>query len=344
MTKTSKAKNLKFPCLLVRQGKYEIVCFVAKAREIWKFTKVNRRETDKDIGYQRTLSPSRVESVKNYIENGNAIPNSILISLDKNAKVSPNGDYILIPDQEDAGWVIDGQHRLAGAHESKKEIEVVVVAFIGLPEEEQINQFVTINREAKGVPTSLYYDLLKHLPPNKTDSDMAKERAVDIAHYLRKSDVSPFYQKIVMDSPKKGQISLTNFVRKVSPLLIDKKGKFHTYTLPEQQSIIDNYFHALEHAFPKVFSEKEAIFFKTLGFGAIINALPTVFDLSLREYQGFRIEDAVKILKRVDFFDFSEWEKLGTGTAAELLAGEDFRRELLNSFSENPDAGTLRLS
>jgi len=343
MKKTSKAKNLKFPCLLVHQGKYEIVCFVAKAREIWKFTKVNRRETDKDIGYQRTLSPSRVEAVRKYIDNGNAIPNSILISLDKYSKVSPNGDYILIPNQEDAGWVIDGQHRLAGAHESKRDIEVVVVAFVGLPEDDQINQFVTINREAKGVPTSLYYDLLKHLPPNKSDADVAKERAVDIAHTLRKNDTSPFYQKIVIDSPKKGQISLTNFVRKVSPLLIDKKGKFHTYTLPEQQSIIDNYFHALEHAFPKAFSDIDAIFFKTLGFGAAINALPTVFDLSLREYQGFRIEDAVKILKKVDYFDFSEWDKFGTGTAAELQAGEDFRQELINSFNQSADAGTLRL-
>ena len=343
MKKTTKGKSLRFPCLLVHQGKYKIVCFVAKARAVWDFAQVNRRESDKDIGYQRALSPSRVEAVKKYIDNGNAIPNSILISLDNSSKTTPKGDYIIIPNREDAAWVIDGQHRLAGAHESKKDIEVVVVAFIGLPENEQINQFVTINREAKGVPTSLYYDLLKHLPSNTSDSDVAKERAVDIAHALRKNDTSPFYQRIVIEAPKKGQMSLTNFVRKIAPLVIDKKGKFHTYTLLEQQSIIDNYFRALEHVFSKAFSETDAIFFKTLGFGAAINALPTVFDLSLREFHGFRIEDAVKILKKIDFFDFSAWDKLGTGTAAELQAGEDFRRELLNRFNENPDAGTLRL-
>ena len=33
--------------------------------------------------------------------------------------------------------------------------------------DDQVFQFVTINRTAKGVPTSLYYDLLKHLPPSK---------------------------------------------------------------------------------------------------------------------------------------------------------------------------------
>lgn len=336
-------KELKFPCLSVRQGKYDLVCFVAKARTVWEFVQVNRRETDKDVGYQRALSPSRVEAVKRYIANGNAIPNSVLISLGNDSKISADKQKITIPNQEDAGWVIDGQHRLAGAHRSNKDIEVVVVAFIGLPEVEQINQFVTINREAKGVPTSLYYDLLKHLPPGKSDTDAAKERATDIATALRKNDSSPFYQRIVIDAPKKGQMSLTNFVRKVSSLVVDKKGKFHTYTLTEQQSIVDNYFRAMEHVFPKTFQEKEMTFFKTLGFGAAINALPTVFDLSLREYQGFRVEDAAKILKKVDYFDFSKWENFGTGTAAELQAGEDFRQELLNSFSDASDAGTLRL-
>lgn len=138
-------------------------------------------------------------------------------------------------------------------------------------------------------------------------------------------------------------MSLTNFARKISPLVIDKKRKFHTYTLLEQQIIIDNYFRALEHVFSKTFSETDTIFFKTLGFGAVINALSTVFDLSLREFHGFTIENAVKILKKIDYFDFSAWDKLGTGTAAEQLAGEDFRQELINAFNESPDSGTLRL-
>jgi DGQHR domain-containing protein len=263
--------------------------------------------------------------------------------LDHNSKITAKGDYITIPDQEDAGWVIDGQHRLAGAHQSKLEIEIVVVAFLGLAENEQINQFVTINREAKGVPTSLYYDLLKHLPTTTSDADVAKQRAVDIAHTLGQDNSSPFYQRIVIEAPKKGQMSLTNFVRKVSPLVIDKKGKFHTYTLFEQLNIIDNYYRALEHVFSKAFSGGDAIFFKTLGFGAAINALPTVFDLSLREFHAFRVEDAAKVLTKVEYFDLAEWEKLGTGTAAELQAGEDFRQELLKNFNENPDAGTLRL-
>jgi DGQHR domain-containing protein len=340
-----KRKNkFSFPCLSLKQDKYDLVCFVVKAHELWTFVKVNTRESDKDTGYQRALSTSRVKALSQYIDNGNAIPNSVLISFDETSDAISKNGVLSFTAADDAAWVIDGQHRLAGAHESSKNIELIVVAFIGLKLDEQINQFVTINREAKGVPTSLYYDLLKYLPNTTSDADLARERAANIADVLKKNEGSPFFQKIVISAPKKGQISLTNFVRKVSPLVIDKKGKFHTYIFLEQVGIINNYFSALEHVFPKQFNEDKQTFFRTLGFGAMINALVSVFDLSLREYQGFRVEDAVKILKRVDYFEFDSWSERGSGSAAEIMAGEDFRQELLKHFIvDGQDAETLRL-
>jgi DGQHR domain-containing protein len=338
------ANFLKFPCMTAKQGKYQLICFVAPAHVVWKFVKVNRRESDKDEGYQRALSDSRVSALKRYIDSGNTIPNSILLSLDHGAIVSRDGQSVRIPNKEDAGWVIDGQHRLAGAHEAGKNIELVVIAFIGLAEDEQIKQFITINREAKGVPTSLYYDLLKHLPPGKSDSDAAKERAVDIANDLRKREASPFYQRIVVDPPKSGQLSLTNFVRKVAPLVIDKKGRFHTYLLNEQVGIFDNFYRALENVFPQQFRDGRSTFFKTLGFGAMINSLQTIFELSLTEHHGFKVEDATNILKKIEDFDFSQWDKMGTGTQAELQAGDDFRQRLVARVQQDhPETGTLRL-
>ena len=130
-----------------------------------------------------------------------------------------------------------------------KDIELVVIAYIGLSLSEQVRQFVTINREAKGVPTSLYYYLLKRLPANKTESEIAKEITADIATSLTKESDSPFFQKITVAPPRTGQISLTNFVRKVAPLIMDKKGAFHTFSLNEQIGIIDNYYRALRNVF-----------------------------------------------------------------------------------------------
>lgn len=333
-----------FPCMVIEQNKYKLVCFVAKAKTIWEFVKVNKRDSDKDKGYQRTLSPSRVNTIARYINNGNSIPNSVLISLQEGIQLSTNEDSITIPHREDAGWVIDGQHRLAGAKESDKDIEFAVLAFIGLELDEQIRQFVIINREAKGVPTSLYYDLLDHIP-NKSEADMAKERAVDIADGLKKNPESPFYQKIVITTPKSGEMSLTNFVRKIAPLVTDKKGFLHVYVLPEQVRIIDNYFRALKHVFPEQFQTTgKQIFFKTLGFGAMINVMTTVFGLSLKYHNGFRVQDVSKVLMQVQDFEFSAWEKMGTGVQAENQAGDDFRQWLTIRYQDTELEGTsLRL-
>lgn len=334
----------KFPCLVLKQGNYTLACFVASAKTIWSFVQVNQRDSDKDTGYQRALSQSRSNSITKYINDGNTVPNSILIALDEGAILTPSEDFITIPNKEDAGWVIDGQHRLVGAHQSKKDIQFAVLAFIGLDLEEQIKQFITINREAKGVPTSLYFDLLKHLPPNKSEADMAKERAADIASTLKKDEESPFYQKIVVSPPKSGELSLTNFVRKIAPLVTDKKGFFHTYALQDQIRIIDNYFRALKVVFPEYFQTSRQVFFKTLGFGAMINVITTVFSLSLKEHNGFRVEDVAKVLKKVEDFDFSIWEKSGTGVQAENMAGEDFRQTLTLRFQEfGADNSTIRL-
>lgn len=340
----AKSKPYTFPCLQLKQGEHSLICFIAPASLIWEFSQINTRDPDKESGYQRTLSRSRVNSIANYVDEGNSIPNSILISLNE-AKLVNNETQIQIPRKEDAAWVIDGQHRLAGAHEAKTDTELTVIAFIGLDVTEQIKQFVTINREAKGVPTSLYYDLLKHLPPLKSPTVIAKERAVDIAHALRKDEQSPFYDRIVVITPpKRGwQISLTNFVRKVFPLFVDIKGKLHTYTYEEQLKIIDNYYRALRNIFPSQFRGQKQILFMTLGFGAVMNAFPTVFDLAIQHFSGFTVKDVSEILRNVDYFDFSVWETMGTGSAAEIQAGEDFRQELLKIMEQEVGPGSLRL-
>ncbi len=340
----SSEKELKFECLVINQSNYKLYCFSAPAKTLWKILKINQRDMDKDTGYQRALSPSRVQSIANYIDSKNPIPNSILVALKKEfTRLSGDEKTLIIRNKEDAGWVIDGQHRLAGAKESQSGIDFFVIAFVGLGLKEQIQQFVVINKEAKGVPTSLYYDLLKHLPTKKSEGDMAKERAADIANILRKDEETVFFTRIVISSPKKGQLSLSNFVRKVSPLLLKTKGKFNLYTLQEQVGILGNYFKALDHVFPSEFDENKMTFFKTLGFGAVINALPTIFDLSLKNYGGFQVSDAVEVLKKVDYFDFTVWDQYGTGNAAEMQAGEDFRQEILSMFEKTAESGSLKL-
>lgn len=334
---TKAKKSFTFPCLPVKQGGRTLYLFAASAKDLWKIVQINQRDPDKDTGYQRVLSPSRLRSITKFISEGKPIPTSVLISFGKAAKFNAAKNELTIENVENAGWIIDGQHRLAGAHQSTAQIDLPVVAFLSLDEDQQIEQFVTINREAKGVPTSLYYDLLKHLP-GKSSAEEAKERAADLGTELRKDEGSPFYSRIVVTSaPAKGEISLTNFVRKVSPLLLDGR-PLNVYTVPEQSQIINNYFAGLRVAFPERFT-KSSIFFQTLGFGALINALPTALNLCLKNYKAFKVSDVSKMFSEISHFDFGAWEKMGTGSQAENQAGEDLKQELRDAFDDAKGGG-----
>jgi DGQHR domain-containing protein len=321
--------------------------FKAKASILYAALSINRRveKGKKDEGYQRVLSPSRVQAITRHIAQKKPIPTAIVVCFD-NASYSASKRQLQVPKGSDVGWVIDGQHRLAGAEMAARlgiDIEMPVVAFIGLTKNKQVEQFVTINREAKNVPTSLYLDLLGKLP-NKSAADAAKERAVDIATELRRKEDSPFFDRVVVTvAPKPGQVSLTNFVRKIAPLVAQDKGILGVYSELEQSGVISNFYEGLRQVFPKEFDDKGSVFFKTVGFGALWNVFPTFFSLALKIQKGFEVKDVVAILRRIDTFSFSSWKEFGTGTQAETLAGNDLRTTLLIAFNEDGEAGSLRV-
>jgi DGQHR domain-containing protein len=340
-------KPLKFYATEIHQGATILYAFVAKASLLYDSFSINRRIEEKDQGYQRALSLSRVEAITRYlVDRKKPIPGAIVVSID-NASYDVKSGYLTVPAGTDVGWVIDGQHRLAGAAMAARQgadVEMCVVAFKELSQNAQIEQFVTINREAKNVPTSLYLDLLHNLP-NENPADAAKERAADLATQLRRDEDSPFLERIaVTTSPKHGQVSLVNFVRKIAPHVTRDKGILGTYTEQEQCAVISNYYKAFSQVFSKEFAERESVFFKTVGFGALWNVFQSVFSLTLKNCGGFAVKDVVSVLKRIDSFDFSGWTQYGSGNQAELTAGDDLRSALLLAFkTEDGPTGSLRV-
>jgi DGQHR domain-containing protein len=331
----------------VQQGSNELFLFKSAASVLFDALSINRKIEDKDEGYQRVLSSSRVQALKRFITQKNPVPGSIVVCLDK-ADYSESANELTIPAGSDVGWVVDGQHRLAAATLAAREgleIDLSVVAFVGLSDERQIEQFITINKEAKSVPSSLYLDLLKRLP-NKRSTDAPKERAADLATLLRKNEDSPFFQRIVTTTaPKEGQISLVNFVRKVAPLVMLERGLLAPYPEQDQVGILANYYLGLGQVFPDEYESSGSIFFKTLGFGALMNVFPAFFTLTLKERQGFRVSDVASTFQQVESYNFDAWKQAGTGSQGEILAGEDLKTSLSWAFREKTQTGaSIKLS
>ena len=250
------SRELEIPCFEFKQGKYSLYAFVLDARTAWEFFSISRLtddDKDEDFGYQRILSSARLSSITKYITSGRPIPNSILISLD-DASYNPQRKTLTIPKGTDVAWVIDGQHRLAGAFQAAQadhNISLLVVAFVGLTEKEQVEQFITINDEARGVPRSILLDLNRRLSFAKSEKEISEDRASDIGNALRRDPESVLFNRItVVESPRTGQISLGNFVRKVAPLVHPSKGILRTRSFEEQTKIIDNYFAGFRDVFP----------------------------------------------------------------------------------------------
>lgn len=339
-------RPLKFYAIDLSQTVTTLFAFKAKASILYRSLSINRRIDSKDEGYQRTLSVTRVQAITRYILMKKPLPGAIIICFDKATFTKATGE-LKVPAGTDVGWVIDGQHRLAGAEMAARagvDIELPVIAFIGLSEHRQVDQFVTINRESKNVPTSLYLDLLRSLP-DKKPADAAKERAADLATQLRRDEESPFFERIVVTTgPKPGQMSLTNFVRKIAPHVTHGRGILAPYTEREQYAVLSNYYKGLRQVFYKDFESKDSPFFKTVGFGALWNIFPTIFSLTLKHHNGFEVKDVTAIFKRIDTFDFSTWRQYGSGNQAEVNAGKDLEATLLLAFNATADSpGSLRV-
>ncbi|HEX5172284.1 MAG TPA: hypothetical protein VFW11_24075 [Cyclobacteriaceae bacterium] len=124
---------------------------------------------------------------------------------------------------------------------------------------------------------------------------------------------------------------------------MEGKGILGAYTILEQKSVLSNYYLGLKNVFPSFFKKYESIFFQTLGFGALMNAFPVVFSITLREYKGFRVEDVTKVFNEISYFDFEQWARVGTGTAAENDAADDLISELRDAYSEDGSKTSIRV-
>lgn len=67
-----------------------------------------------------------------------------------------------------------------------------------------------------------------------------------------------------------------------------------------------------------------------------------MFQLTNSKYKSFSVGSISKILAEINDFDFDGWTQLGTGTAAEIQAGDDLIAALMEAYS-NDESGIIAL-
>ena len=162
------------PALRGKLGGRKCYSFVTTPNDLLKIAFVNHR-TRKDPqalpSYQRLMSRSRLRNIGTYIEGGGFFPTNLLVNFKTPVRFDPVSTdsragvtygHLYLPDRYKSTWIIDGQHRLygySGISTTSIHQNLLVVAFEGLPIEDEANLFVVINREQKSVPRTLLDDL-----------------------------------------------------------------------------------------------------------------------------------------------------------------------------------------
>lgn len=204
---------IRVPAVKTEMGDSNYYTFSVSPEYLLKISYVSHRVKGKpsDINaYQRMLSKSRLNSIKQYISDNGKFPTNIVINLDKQSleffRAHQEGDkeegvfgWLDIKPAYKSAWIIDGQHRLFpySGHEKARKDRLSVLAFEGLLPSEQAKLFVDINSKQKSVSPALLWELYAELHWD------AKQPRVRIGAIISKSiqvlgtdKESPFYKRI----------------------------------------------------------------------------------------------------------------------------------------------------
>lgn len=302
--------NQKFsaPCIEVKLGEVTAYTFPMTVRELVYIYYVAVRGRDEEEGaVQRPLSARRIESIKEYILEGNTFFNSFILNwTEKSVKVKASGGRINFELVSDAAQAIDGQHRLAGLEEAMDEDEkvgdrsVIVTLCNGLTTKQAATIFLNINTEQRPVPKSLLFDLFGE---TGNDPNHAINRARDIAQALNDDPKSPLYNILKFPGAPRGagKIELSTFVTALKKGL-ESDGEFpkrKLKTLDHQTLVVSNFFEAIKRAYvdEKIWANStQNPFLRAAGFNGAVDFLLDKLIFKCAEKGSFSVDTIVELL------------------------------------------------
>jgi DGQHR domain-containing protein len=312
---------------------------VLNADEIFSVAEVVHRKEDRQKGFQRNLSQRRVRQIVAYLSRPrHMLANNIIIAFNRELSFN-SGNLVLPTDEDKRGWVVDGQHRLAGVQQAQWKHKLAVVILSALTIEEMAALFRTINSTQKGVPTSLLYDLLGMTK----DGDFEEIRGHELAVKLSEEPESPLYNNIDMLGSGPSRITQSRIVKSLKPL-ITGIGLLGRYSIEEQFGILKNYFSAIiTRVGEETFRSSEHIFLTALGFAALVDLLPTVFTDTLATCNDFKVDSICQTVKGIEEYDFSRGIHKGLGGDAGAAKVSKDIAQLLRTHQDDSDSPSIRL-
>lgn len=290
-----------FHAIKIIQNEKEFFITSLKASILRQLAFVLKRDEDPIKGFQRLLNENRAKDIAKYMdEKKGVIPSPLILSAQPNSemKFDEVSSKLTFSNSKNSFMVLDGQHRLYGMYLTKSDFEIPVIIFNNLKTSEEVNLFIDINTNQKGVPTTLLIDIknLTGLEEKKEEKQRALFDALNKDSVLR-GLMSPTKSQL-------GKISRTTFNQATERLF--ETGYFANENIEVVYKAIKNYLKAVEIVFLSTNSEKAKLT-KSMMFRAVFEIFNDVVELSIKKYENLKIESLVDVLRPIGSLNFDNY-------------------------------------
>lgn len=286
-------ERLKCPAVRGKVGGNYIYSFMLPAGELARFAYVHHRKlsgvADAARVYQRMLRSEKIRSIANFLCEGGYFPNSVVVSFSKPVRWDQKESIdhsalgtLTLPEYYGSAWIIDGQHRLYGAVQSRPDMLLPVLAFQNLGTREQANLFVEINRQQTPVPPDLLWDLYTEIYAGTPDR--RQQKLLDISNTAKiLAESGPLAGIVdIPSNPARGNVKLKMTTVCTTLQSYSPWDLLRHPTNPDQNSenaarIIDCYYSALRELWPEEWgNESLGVVLSNNGFGVFIMVLSDI--------------------------------------------------------------------
>ncbi len=227
------------------------------------------RIKDPTKGFQRIVKESRAKEIaRTVLDQERAFPNAITLATTRKDFQSSDRDIIIPPKTK--FLVVDGQHRLWAQKFSLKDGKYACIIHLNKSEREMAELFLEINDNQRRVPSSLRWDLVRLVRP---DRDEATVTAADLVYALAIREDSPFYLSIDLTGEAKGESIKQGSLAPEIRTLVSRSKKVHDPTNDQYESLLIRFFAAIRSLNPGGWGNPASTYYKARVLRALIRVL-----------------------------------------------------------------------
>lgn len=317
------------PAVRVTQNRFTFYSAVVSGKQLLPSCFVSRRTDDPKEGFNRSLSRSRAIDIARYLDRGFSIPTNIILSAQTEAAVHFSKGKISWNDVRGASFlVIDGQHRLFSMEHSEQDFQFVVAIYDQLSRQDEVQLFIDINTNQKGVPPALLLDI-KQLAGTETTVEERLRRLFDLVSTDR---TSPLYGRFSPASKVAGSISRVTFNTALKKSL--EAGVLASMPVEDQARLVVNYLIASDRVIVSSGARNNDLTKATI-LQAFFEVFNEVADQTVVRSGSLRPDALTETLAALSSLDFDAYLGSNRPSKAKLVA--DMRSALLAPPSVTPD-------